>query len=80
MIPDSVAQYLNDNRDRHLESLKEYGERGKRQHDVIVHRFFGGLQWKEIATILGIAVTTSEKDWQAARAWLKARLEQGDKT
>ena len=24
MIPDSVAQYLNDNRDRHLESLKEY--------------------------------------------------------
>ncbi|MDP6637434.1 MAG: dipeptidase [Phycisphaerae bacterium] len=24
MIPDSVAQYLTDNRDRHLESLKEY--------------------------------------------------------
>jgi len=24
MIPDSVAKYLADNRDRHLESLKEY--------------------------------------------------------
>ena len=24
MIPDSVAQYLSDNRDRHLELLKEY--------------------------------------------------------
>ena len=63
-----------------LEILKEHGQRGKRQHEVVVYRFFGGLQWKEIATILGIAVTTSEKDWQAARAWLKARLERGDKT
>ena len=59
-----------------LETLKEYGERGKRQHEVIVHRFFGGLQWKEIATILGVAVTTVEKDWQAARAWLHTRLKE----
>lgn len=62
-----------------LEMLKEYGERGKRQHEVVVYRFFGGLRWNEIATILGVAVTTLEKDWQAARAWLHARLREGTK-
>jgi RNA polymerase sigma factor (TIGR02999 family) len=57
-----------------LVQLKGYGERGRRQHDVVVQRFFGGLPWKEIAANLGVAVTTVEKDWQAARAWLHARL------
>ena len=59
-----------------LEKLKEYGERGKRQHEVVVQRFFGGRPWKDIATNLGIAVTTVEKDWQAARAWLYRSLKQ----
>ncbi len=59
-----------------LEKLKEYGERGKRQHEVVVQRFFSGLQWKEVATNLGVAVTTVEKDWQAARAWLYRSLRQ----
>jgi RNA polymerase sigma factor (TIGR02999 family) len=57
-----------------LEQLKGYGERGHRQHEVVVQRFFGGLPWKEIAANLDVAVTTVEKDWQAARAWLRARL------
>jgi RNA polymerase sigma factor (TIGR02999 family) len=60
-----------------LEKLKKYGERGKRQHEVVLQRFFGGLQWKEIATNLGVAVTTVEKDWQAARAWLHGHLMRG---
>lgn len=63
-----------------LETLKEHGKRGKRQYEVVIYRFFGGLQWNEIATIHRVAVTTSEKDWQAARAWLHARLTQGDRT
>jgi RNA polymerase sigma factor (TIGR02999 family) len=60
-----------------LEELQERGRRGKRQHEVVVQRFFGGLPWKEIATNLGVAVTTVEKDWQAARAWLYRRLKKG---
>lgn len=59
-----------------LEKLKDQGERGRRQHEIVVQRFFGGLPWKEIAANLGIAVTTVEKDWQAARAWLFRRLRQ----
>jgi RNA polymerase sigma factor (TIGR02999 family) len=57
-----------------METLKGYGERGRRQHEVIVQRFFGGLPWKEIAFNLDVSVATVEKDWQAARAWLYRRL------
>ncbi len=57
-----------------LETLKGQGERGSRQHEIIVQRFFGGLPWKEIASNLNVAVTTVEKDWQVARAWLFRRL------
>ena len=82
VLDDLVATHCVTMLDLHeaLEKLKEYGQRGKRQHEVVVQRFFGGLQWKEIATNLGVAVTTVEKDWQAARAWLHARLKQGDMT
>jgi DNA-directed RNA polymerase specialized sigma24 family protein len=41
---------------------------------VVTLRFFGGLQWSEIATNLGVSTSTVEKDWQAARGWLYRRL------
>ncbi|MBW2537141.1 MAG: RNA polymerase subunit sigma [Deltaproteobacteria bacterium] len=55
-------------------ALEELRLRSERQHSVVTFRFFGGMQWAEIAELLGIAVTTAEKDWQAARAWLFGRL------
>ena len=45
-----------------------------RQHDVVELRYLVGLPWKEIAAQLGVSVPTVEKDWQAARAWLRSRL------
>lgn len=57
-----------------LEQLTEYGEHGERRSAVVMLRFFGGLEWKEIAESLGTSVSTAEKDWQAARAWLYGRL------
>ena len=45
-----------------------------RQWEVVTLRFFGGLQWTEIAACLNVSTSTVEKDWQAARAWLYARL------
>ena len=63
-----------------LERLKEFGKHGRRQHDVIVQRFFGGLAWKEIAANLEVSTATVEKDWQAARAWLYRQLKRGADT
>lgn len=59
-----------------LEQLKRMH---KRQWEVVTLRFFGGLQWNEIATCLNVSTSTVEKDWQAARAWLYRSLRDGRK-
>jgi RNA polymerase sigma-70 factor, ECF subfamily len=57
--------------DRALEQLKQMNIR---QWEVVTMRFFGGLQWSEIACCVGVSTSTVEKDWQAARAWLFGAL------
>jgi RNA polymerase sigma factor (TIGR02999 family) len=59
-----------------LERLKALNSR---QHDVVELRYLVGLPWKEIAAQLGVSVATVEKDWQAARAWLRSELERRDR-
>ena len=41
-------------------------------------RFFAGLTLKEAAASLGVAMRTAERQWAYARAWLFARLRQGE--
>ena len=57
--------------DQALEELRLMSER---QSGVVTLRFYGGLKWNEIATFLNVSTSTAEKEWQAARAWLYARL------
>ena len=54
--------------DRALEQLDE------RQRRVVEYRFFGGLEEKEIAAVLGISETTVRREWVRARAWLYRTL------
>jgi RNA polymerase sigma factor (TIGR02999 family) len=53
------------------EKLKQLHER---QWQVVTLRFFGGLPWNDIAICLNVSISTVEKDWQAARAWLYSNL------
>jgi RNA polymerase sigma factor (TIGR02999 family) len=55
---------------RQLEKLSE------RQAKVVEYRFFGGLTLPEIAKVLGVSLTTVEKEWRRARAWLAVELGQ----
>jgi RNA polymerase sigma factor (TIGR02999 family) len=55
-------------------ALEELRQMHARQWEIVTLRFFGGLQWSEIATCLNVSMSTVEKDWQAARAWLYRRL------
>ena len=45
-----------------------------RKSQIAELRFFGGLSLEETGHVLGISVATVEREWQAARAWLYARL------
>ncbi len=46
-----------------------------RQHEVVMLRFFGGAEEKEIASVLEISRTTVQEDWRFARAWLMRELD-----
>ena len=46
-----------------------------RASEVVVHRFFGGFSLDEIAGLLGVSGKTVQRDWLAARAWLRKEVE-----
>jgi RNA polymerase sigma-70 factor (ECF subfamily) len=55
-------------------ALAELATFDVRKSQVAELRFFGGLSLEETGHVLGISVATVEREWQAARAWLHARL------
>ena len=61
------------------EALEELKQLSERQYKVVTLRFFGGLKLKEIKDHLNVSLSTVEKDWQAARAWLYRHLQGGAK-
>ena len=56
-----------------LERLEKMDERAAR---IVELRFFGGLTEQEIGVLLGISGPTVRRDWEFARSWLLAQLEQ----
>lgn len=44
---------------------------------VVNLRYFAGLTMEEVAAIRGVSVSTVERLWRFARAWLRSQLEQG---
>lgn len=57
--------------DAALAQLRTFNEEGA---DVVEYRFFGGLQFKEIAEVLGVSEVTVRRRWAAARAWLRREM------
>jgi len=56
------------------DALNELAEFDPRSCKVAELRFFGGLSLEETGLALDLSVATVEREWQAARAWLFARL------
>jgi RNA polymerase sigma factor (TIGR02999 family) len=54
-----------------LERLEAAEPRAAR---VFEQRLFGGLSLEEIATALGVSTKTVQRDWTAARAWLRKEV------
>jgi DNA-directed RNA polymerase specialized sigma24 family protein len=55
-----------------LAELASWDERAAR---LVELRFFAGLEMKDVAETLAISLTTAEREWRAARAWLGTRME-----
>jgi RNA polymerase sigma factor (sigma-70 family) len=51
-------------------ALERLAEIDARKARVVEMRFFGGMDFEEIAEALDISIMTAKRDWQFSRAWL----------
>ena len=56
------------------EALTKLTKIDERKVKVVVLRYFGGFTLEEIASMLGVAQTTVERDWRFARSWLRREI------
>ena len=56
------------------EALERLGTLDSRKARVVELKFFGGLNYDEIAEVLKIARRTARRDWEFAKAWLHNEL------
>ena len=56
------------------EALGKLEAEDPRQHDIVMLRFFAGLDGEETADVLGISRSTVQREWRHARAWLHRKL------
>ena len=76
---DEVEWMLNDDEAEELlvldEALTRLEQINPRGSEVVQYRFFGGLTLEETADLLGVSMKTVQRDWLAARAWLRKEVE-----
>ncbi|MEM9388363.1 MAG: ECF-type sigma factor [Pseudomonadota bacterium] len=58
------------------EALERLREVDARRADVVLHRYFGGLTAEETAQALDLSVSSVERAWRGARAWLTLEMAQ----
>ena len=56
------------------DALARLAEGSERAAKVVELRFFTGLRFNEIADLLGVSQKTVNRDWTAARAWLRKEV------
>jgi RNA polymerase sigma factor (TIGR02999 family) len=56
------------------EALTRLAELDPRQCRIVELRFFADLTVHEIARVMDVSVSTAEREWRMARAWLGAEL------
>jgi RNA polymerase sigma factor (TIGR02999 family) len=76
---DEVAELLGDEEAQEMLRLDEALDRLQalqpRAAEVVAHRYFAGLTAEESAALLGVSAKTVQREWIAARAWLRKEIE-----
>ena len=62
------------------EAIEAFEQVDPRAAQVVVLRFFGGLEIEEIADALAVSPATVKRDWTLAKAWLHRELSQAPLT
>jgi RNA polymerase sigma-70 factor, ECF subfamily len=60
------------------EALERLGTLDSRKAQVVELKFFGGLNYDEIAEVMKISTITGRCDWVFAKAWLHNELHSVD--
>lgn len=71
LCPDDDQQLLALN-----DALTEFSATRPRQAQLVELRFFGGMTLEEAAETIGVSLSTADRDWKYARAWLHAAIKQ----
>ncbi len=75
---DETLRIAGDKKDADLLALNDalirLEKMDERQALVVELRYFSGLSIEETAQVLGISPATVKRDWNMARAWLRAEL------
>lgn len=75
---EDIEPLLNDDEAEELvvldDALMRLEQINPRGSEVVQYRFFGGLTLEETAEILGVSGKTVQRDWLAARAWLRKEV------
>jgi RNA polymerase sigma factor (TIGR02999 family) len=57
------------------EALETLAQCDPRLNQLVELRFFAGMSYEEIAEVTGLSAVTAKRDWQRARAWLCAFMQ-----
>lgn len=57
------------------QALTTLGEIDPRQAQIVELRYFGGLSGEQVASTLELSLATINREWRAARAWLRVALD-----
>lgn len=60
------------------EALEQLATLDARKSEVVELKYFGGLNYDEIAEVLKISAITVRRDWEFAKAWLYSELHPAD--
>ncbi|MBA3650198.1 MAG: sigma-70 family RNA polymerase sigma factor [Chthoniobacterales bacterium] len=60
------------------EALDRLGAFDSRKTEVVELKYFGGLNYDEIAEVLKVSAITVRRDWEFAKAWLYSELHRTD--
>ena len=56
------------------DALERLAELDRRASQVVELKYFGGMNYDEIAEVLNVSAITVRRDWEFAKAWLRKEL------